>query len=201
MIALRRHKYFLNIHAGVVRGPAGCIMLPAPPGSGKSTLTAALVRAGLDYFSDEVALLDEAELQVTPFPQALCVKQSGIPAIAPLFPEITGLALHARADGKHVAYLPPPRARMPNPETRGQVRGLVFPRYQAGAPVTSTPLPKAAALGRLLDQCTVIDRRLGHADVQRLVTWIDGIASREITYGRTEDGVAAVFELLDEMQG
>ena len=44
-------------------------------------------------------------------------------------------------------------------------------------------------------------RRLGHADVQRLIAWMNGIASREITYGRTEDGVAAVFALLRELQG
>lgn len=51
--------FLLNMHAGVVAGPAGAILLPAPPGSGKSTLTAGLVAAGLDYFSDEVALLAE----------------------------------------------------------------------------------------------------------------------------------------------
>ncbi len=36
-------NYLLNIHAGVVEGVGGCVLLAAPPGHGKSTLTAALV--------------------------------------------------------------------------------------------------------------------------------------------------------------
>ncbi len=106
------------MHAGVVAGPAGAILLPAPPGSGKSTLTAGLVAAGLDYFSDEVALLAEDDLAVMPFPLAMCVKDTGIDALAALFPAITALPMHTRMDGKRVVYMPPPAARVPASDTR-----------------------------------------------------------------------------------
>lgn len=42
------------IHSGVVRTPDGrIIVMAAPPGAGKSTLTAALIAAGCDYLGDE----------------------------------------------------------------------------------------------------------------------------------------------------
>jgi hypothetical protein len=88
------------MHAGVVAGPAGAILLPAPPGSGKSTLTAALVATGLDYFSDEVALLAEEDLAVMPFPLAMCVKDTGIDVLASRFPAIAAFGYRGptRAD-------------------------------------------------------------------------------------------------------
>ncbi len=194
MVALRGHAFFLNIHAGVVAGPGGCVLLPAPPGSGKSTLTAALVAAGLDYFSDEVALLDAGSLRVAPFPQAFCVKQSGIDAVAPLFPGIADLPLHLRGDGKWVAYLPPPCARVPSAGQRGDIRLVVFPRYAAGAALRCEVVPKAAALGRVMEQCTVIEGGLDLAAIRRLVAWIDGIECLELVYGSTRDAVGVVIE-------
>ena len=45
------------VHAGVVAVDGRAIVLPGPSRSGKSTLVAALVRAGATYFSDEFAPL------------------------------------------------------------------------------------------------------------------------------------------------
>lgn len=198
MTALRRHRLFLNIHAGVVSSPAGCVLLPASPGSGKSTLTAALLHAGLGYFSDEVALLSD-DLAIAPFPQAICLKESGIAAVTAFRPEAAHLPLHRRSDGKRVAYLPPPRARLAGPEERGTVRALVFPRYVAGAALRFQPIARSVALARLLGQCTVLERTLDVASVDRLVSWIGGLECRDLVYGDTEEGVAAVTGLLAEL--
>ena len=102
------------------------------------------------------------------------------------------MPLHLRADGKLVAYLPPPQARLPEPDARAPIRLAIFPRYVAGAALVCTALGKAEALGRIFDQCTVIDRRLDAEAVRRLTRWIGGVECREIVYGRTEDAVAAI---------
>jgi hypothetical protein len=46
------------VHAGVVGWPGGAVVIPGRSMSGKSTLVAALVRAGATYYSDEYAVLD-----------------------------------------------------------------------------------------------------------------------------------------------
>jgi hypothetical protein len=61
------------IHAGVVAFGAAAVLLPGRSLSGKSTLTAELVRAGATYYSDEFALLDVAG-QVLPYPRPISLR-------------------------------------------------------------------------------------------------------------------------------
>jgi hypothetical protein len=57
-VALRsRDRLF--VHAGVVGWRGRAIVIPGPTRSGKSSLVAALVRAGARYYSDEFAVLDQ----------------------------------------------------------------------------------------------------------------------------------------------
>lgn len=58
------------IHGGALWGASGAVLLPGPPGSGKSTLTAACARSGLPYMSDEIALFT-GDGSVRPFPKPL----------------------------------------------------------------------------------------------------------------------------------
>jgi hypothetical protein len=61
------------VHAGVV-GVQGCaIVLPGRSFAGKTTLVAALVRAGAEYWSDEYAVLD-GDGFVHPYPKPLSVR-------------------------------------------------------------------------------------------------------------------------------
>lgn len=64
-------KVFL--HAGVVSWKGKAIVIPANSFSGKTTLTAELVKAGAEYYSDEYAVLDETGC-VHPFPRKLGVR-------------------------------------------------------------------------------------------------------------------------------
>jgi len=58
------------VHAGVVGWQGRAIVLPGRSYSGKSTLVAALCRAGATYYSDEYALFD-ADGRIYPYPRAL----------------------------------------------------------------------------------------------------------------------------------
>jgi hypothetical protein len=61
------------IHAGAVAHGGRATIFPGQTFSGKSTLTAAMVRAGATYLSDEFAVLDEDGL-VHPYPKALSLR-------------------------------------------------------------------------------------------------------------------------------
>jgi len=65
------------VHAGCVAINGRAIVLPGRTMTGKSTLAAALVRAGASYFSDEYALLD-VEGRVWPYPRDLSLREGGI---------------------------------------------------------------------------------------------------------------------------
>lgn len=69
-----RHRVF--VHAGVVGWKGKAIVIPGRSYSGKSTLVAALVRAGATYYSDEYAVFDAKGL-VHPFAKPLEIRAEG----------------------------------------------------------------------------------------------------------------------------
>jgi hypothetical protein len=68
------------VHAGVVLGPTGLILLPGRSYAGKSTLVRALVKLGCRYYSDEFAIV-HADGLVSPFPRDLSQRDWGNPDI------------------------------------------------------------------------------------------------------------------------
>jgi hypothetical protein len=69
-----RHRVF--VHAGVVGWKGKAIVIPGRSFSGKSTLVAALIRAGATYYSDEYAVFDSKGL-VYPFSKPLEIRADG----------------------------------------------------------------------------------------------------------------------------
>jgi hypothetical protein len=66
------HRIF--VHAGVVGWNGKAILIPGRSFSGKTTLVAAMVRAGATYYSDEYAVLDRAG-RVYPYPRKLGIRE------------------------------------------------------------------------------------------------------------------------------
>jgi hypothetical protein len=109
----------LFVHAGVVGWRNHTILLPGPSMIGKSSLVAALLRAGADYYSDEYAIIG-AQGHVGPYPKPLLLRRSD--------DERTPPGPHAHRD--RVGTLPLPASL------------IVSTRYSAGAsfaPVTCSP--------------------------------------------------------------
>jgi hypothetical protein len=64
------------VHAGVAARADGAIVIPGASFTGKTTLVAALIRAGAVYYSDEYAVLD-ADGRVHPYPKPLSIRETG----------------------------------------------------------------------------------------------------------------------------
>ena len=184
--AVNAHDFLLYIHAGVVGTGRGCVLLPAAPGSGKSS--------GYTYFSDEVALIEPGSFLVPPVPLAICVKDTGWDLMAQFHPGIGALPVHRREDAKVVRYIPPPAgAAWPAP---APVRHIVFPRFVKDAPTTFAPVARSAALGRLMDECMALRGRLDRAVVGQLVDWIAGIDCFEMIFSSLDAAVAHVTQAI-----
>jgi hypothetical protein len=67
----------LFVHAGVVGWRGRVLVLPGVSRSGKTTLVAALLRAGATYFSDEYAVIDRRGW-VHPYPKPLSIRIDGL---------------------------------------------------------------------------------------------------------------------------
>ena len=115
------------VHAGCVAAGDIAIVFPGRTFAGKSTLTAALLAAGADYFSDEYAVLDDSGL-VHAYPRSLSLRPGGRRNQV----EVSPAALGARV------------SREPR-----RVGIVVMTRYEPGAtwrPVEASPGAGALAL-------------------------------------------------------
>ncbi len=106
--AINGHDFLFYLHAGVVGTGTSCVLLPAAAGSGKSSLTMALVDRGFLYFSDEVALIEPDSFRVPPVPLAMCIKSTGWDLMSRHCPQLLSLPVHVRIDEKVIRYIPPP---------------------------------------------------------------------------------------------
>jgi len=85
-ISARRRLF---VHAGVVGWRGRAIVIPGVSRSGKSTLVAALVRAGGTYYSDEYAVLD-THGRVHPYSRPIALRGSDGEPTRKLAPEALG---------------------------------------------------------------------------------------------------------------
>jgi hypothetical protein len=188
--AVNAHDFLLDLHAGVVGQDGRCILLPAPAGSGKSSLTAALIHSGLGYYSDEVALIERGTFQVSPVPLAVCVKSTAWDFMSRYHPELPQLPTHRRDDGKLVRYVRPPAAQVQ--KEPGRVSHIFFPLYSKDTPTQLVELTRADALARLMDQCLALRLAMDPGSVKQLVGWIAGIDCYALTFSSLDEAVALV---------
>lgn len=194
--AVNRSEFLFGFHAGAVATESGALLLPGQAGSGKSTLTALLVAAGFDYFSDEMAVLEEGTFRVRPLPLALCVKDTGIAALAPTFPILKTLPIHNRGDGKRVVYMPPPRAAEISMSAARQIKAIVFPTYIEGSPLRLTQLETAETVRRLLTECLVAGKHLELAHIAQLIEWVESVERHALQFGSAPEAIAALQRLM-----
>ena len=193
-LAIDRHDHILNLHAGVVAKGDICIALPAVSGSGKTTQTAALIAAGYEYLSDEVALLERGSCRTRPCPVSLCVKESGVDILAQRYPELRRLPTHRRSDGKRVRYLPPPPQPGLDPRAR-RITHLVFPAYRPGARAQLRPMNSIEGFDRVLEECVAIPQPLTLDDAAVLVDWIEQVKCYELVCDSLEDAAVLMDTL------
>jgi HprK-related kinase A len=190
-VAAHAHR-FLMLHAAVLERHGHALVMPAPPGSGKSTLTAALSYRGWRLFSDEIALIDRRDGRLYPMPRPISLKNASIDVIRRFLPGCTlGPIAFDTAKGT-VSHLKPERDSMLHMKQAAPPRWIAFPRWVAGAPATLTPIPRAQAFMRLAEQGFNYSL-LGAAGFEALADLAAGCDIYDFRYGELSEALA-LFE-------
>lgn len=184
-------------HAGVLSNGEQLVMLPGAAGSGKSTLTAGLMHAGLCYYSDEVALFSPDNPAIRPFPIALCSKSTAWPTLEALFSDFSTLPDYVRLDNKRVRYQPP-KVNLSDPQYDRAltVRSLVFPRYSPDVSTQLIPISRVDALQRLMEECLAVRKPLTISDVEGLAQWIGSVDCYELPNSSLHSSVGSIMGLM-----
>jgi HprK-related kinase A len=140
---------FLMLHSAVVEKNGKAVLLPAWPGSGKSTLCAALVFRGWRLLSDEFGLIRPGTNAMIPFPRCIPLKNESIAILRDFAPESVSGPIFPRTRKGDVAHLKPPTESVQRSTELAVPAFVIFPRYTPGQHATLRPLAKARAFMKL----------------------------------------------------
>ena len=149
-ISTRAHQ-FLILHSAVVERDSRALILPAHPGSGKSTLCAGLVHRGYRLLSDEHVLLRPDDGLVAPVPRPIALKNASIPLIRKLAPELTFGPSYNDVRKGIVTHVRPPPDSVARASETALPGAVVFPRFEAGSSTRLELADKAEAMMELVD--------------------------------------------------
>lgn len=190
------HQYLI-VHAAVLERGGHAVVLPAPPGSGKSTLCAGLAFRGWRLLSDELAVIEPAGGLMMPLPRPISLKNASIDALRHFAPRaVIGPPVHETLKGS-VAHVQPPAEGVQRGEEPAHPRWVVLPRYEAGAEPLLQPLSKGQALMQLVDNAFNYHLH-GRTAFCLLADLVDRCDAYRFSYSRLEDAVATFDRLLDQ---
>jgi hypothetical protein len=197
-IAAHAHSY-LVIHAAVVERTGRAILMPAPPGSGKSTLCAGLVSRGWRLLSDELCLLDLESRRIRPLARPLNLKNRSIEVIRSFRPDAVMTEPVRDTTKGTVAHLKPPLESVQRAGEPAEPGWIVFPRYVAGGAAELTPLGKAPTLMRVIEQTFNYDI-LGARGFEAAGHLVDRCTCLEFSYGDLDEAVEVFASLAGQAQ-
>lgn len=188
---------FLLLHAGVVERHGRCVVMPAMPGSGKSTLTAALSLRGFRLMSDEFGVVRLQDSHLLPMLRPVALKNQSIDVIVRLAPDAVIGPRYPKTHKGTVAHLAPIESHVDARHSPAAPALVVFPRFDASAGVEIEPVSRARAFARLAVNSFNYDA-LGADGFDALGRLVQASTCWQLRYGDLEGAIAAVGRLLDE---
>ncbi|MBF0588637.1 MAG: HprK-related kinase A [Magnetococcales bacterium] len=197
-IASRAHQYLI-LHTGAVERNGRVLLLPGLPGSGKSTLTAALSLRGWRLFSDEFALVRPGTGRIAPLVRPIALKNESIAAIrrfdsnAQLGPEFPNTRKGT------VAHLRPPPASVAADQQPAPPGWIVCPSFERGSSVTFEPLTQDQGFFQLAGNAFNYEVQ-GARGFRAVAQMAHHCPTWKMTFGNLEEAIEALEKLTDEVQ-
>ncbi len=196
--AYRKIDFLIAIHAAALSLGNGCVVFPGNCGVGKTTLSAALIKDGFKYFTDDTAILDRKTRSVVAVPVSLRIKEGSWETVEKMFQESFAVTVHGSSDGRKIRYLGPPEDSLTDGKVAGDfVKALVFPKYFPECTTSIHPISRLDAIHRLQECGYDVGACLNKAKVVELLDWIKDVDCYEMSIGSLSEAPSIVRRLLD----
>jgi HprK-related kinase A len=192
-VSSQAHRYLI-IHAAVLEKGGRAAILPAPPGSGKSTLCAALVSRGWRLLSDELTLIRIGDGMLVPLPRPISLKNASIPIMRRFQPQIVMSDPVSDTLKGTVAHVKVPVDSVERSHELAMPGWVVFPQYQAGAATKLEPMPKSRAFMELAQNAFNYSLH-GPQGFDTLAEVIQSSQCYRFTYSMLDDAIATFAAL------
>lgn len=194
-VAAHSHQY-LVIHAAVIEKDGKAAVLPAPPGSGKSTLCASLVMKGWRLLSDELALYDLESGLIYGMARPISLKNKSIDIIKRFAPDAVMTAPVPNTTKGTIALLRPPASSVMRVSEPVKANWIVLPRYAHDSPPVLAPYSRARTFMLIAEQSFNYDIQ-GQRGFDAAGSLIDSTQCFQFTYSSLDDAEQVFDRLLE----
>lgn len=196
-IATHCHN-FLLIHSAVLAKDGKAIMFPAPPGSGKSTLTAYLANTGWQLLSDEMAVIDTNTGLVHPFSRPICLKNNSIDLVKEWFPDVVVSDVARDTNKGDVAHVKPPLSSLEGIGSPAKITAVVFPKFDASVDIEIYQLDKCTAFLSLAEN-GFNNNILAKDGFSALVSIAEQANNYEVNYSNMDEMVSFLDDEIENL--
>jgi HprK-related kinase A len=195
-----RCTHYLLLHSGTVERNGVGIVMPAVPGSGKSTLTAGMVGSRrFRLLSDEFGVLSLETGLLQPMPRPIALKNASIDVIRSRFPSVTlGPVFHGTRKGD-VAHMAADEASVAAIDVPVRPGIVLFPKFQAGAALSVEAIDPAQAFSKLTVNSFNYEL-LGAAAFDSIDALVRRCVCRRLVFGDLDQAICAIETLVDDIR-
>jgi len=195
-IAKQGHHH-LMLHAGAVEKNGKAIIFPALPGSGKSTLSAALALRGWRLLSDEFGLVRAEGGLLQAMPRPIPLKNASIQVIQDFEPSVVLGPLFPKTRKGTVAHCQPSTDSAERCKQLVKPAFVVFPQYQADSQtVLEEVLPHYAFL-KLASNAFNYEV-MGRTGFERLTDIVNSCICFNLTYSDLDHVIARLDGMVSQ---
>ena len=187
-------QHVLILHAAAIARGNRAVIMPAPPGSGKSTLCAALVNRGWRLLSDELTIIRLDTGEISALARPVNLKNQSIDIIRNFAPEaFLTEPVHDTTKGT-VALMAPSADSVRDVGQTANPCWMILPRYRAGAATALTPMQTGAAFLQIADNAMNY-HVLGTKGFEAVGRMVDQCKHFSFEYSNLNEAIAQ-FDLL-----
>ena len=190
----RRMNNMLLLHAGALERDGRALVMPALPGSGKSTLSAALSLRGWRLLSDEFGAFDPVAGAFRPVLKPVALKNKSIEVIRRFEPSAELGPSFLKTRKGTVAHLAPSLAAVLRRHETALPGMLVLPRWRAGSATVLEPIPPQVAFTSLAFNAFNY-AVLGAKGFRAVMSLVRGMSAWRLEYSDLEDATARLLDL------
>ncbi len=187
------HQYLI-IHAAVLEKNGVCVVFPAPPGSGKSTLTALLAYSGWRLLSDELTLIDLTDNLIQGLARPINLKNQSIKVIQEKFPDVEHSIIMPDTHKGSVCLFKPPIQSVEATNIKAKATHIIFPKYHESGATKVESLPQSEFFFDLIENSFNYGI-LGQTGFEAMTEFVKLTTGFKFTYSNSDEAITLFQEL------